>query len=163
MFPSKALFSLTLVTLVVTLTEAVSVGRRTGKATLSFATRINGLGDRNLAEMDHARVQALLRQGGGGQVAKRSAPEDGITNNMFSYLAQVGVGSPPTNCTWSVHVPRGHRALNLACPRWQTRCSSIPGVPTRGWVQATRTSRRRRVRTRGCKLYVFLRSSNRLR
>ena len=94
MFPSKALLSLILIAL--TAVDASPLSRRTGKATLSFATKINKRGTLNIAEQDRARAQAMKQA---GQLRKRSASFS-ITDTGVSYTAEVGVGNPPTSCMW---------------------------------------------------------------
>ena len=98
MFPSKALLSLILISLAAV--DASPLSRSTGKATLSFATRINENGVTNIAEKDRARAQALKDA---AHLGKRAAPESiSVTNTGVTYTAQVGVGSPAKNCTRSV-------------------------------------------------------------
>lgn len=151
MFRSNVLLSLILVTLTVTAVDAVSINRRTGKATLSFSTKINGLGDLNIAQKDLARAQALKQ---GRRLAKRSGSNVDITNAATNYVAQVGVGSPPTDCMWtSNHCTLGDIELNIE--RSQTRSSSILGVPTRGSVPVRHMSRQEPVSPPGRKSYVF--------
>lgn len=94
MFSSKMLLSLILITL--TVVDASPLNRRTGKATLSFATRINERGTLSIVEMDRARAQAMKQA---GQLGKRSASLS-VTNTGVVYTAQVGIGSPPTDCMW---------------------------------------------------------------
>ena len=97
MFPSKALLSLILISLAAV--DASPLSRSTGKATLSFATRINENGVTNIAEKDRARAQALKDA---AHLGKRAAPESvSVTNAVVTYTAQVGVGSPAKDCTRS--------------------------------------------------------------
>ena len=105
MFPSKALLSLILITL--TAVDASPLSRRTGKATLSFATKINKRGTLNIAEQDRARAQAMKQATATGQLRKRSASFS-ITDAGVFYTAEVGVGNPPTSCMWITrHYRRG--------------------------------------------------------
>ena len=101
----NALLSLALIAL--TVVDANPVGRRTGKATLSFATKINGHGTLNIVEKDRARAQAVKRA---GELGKRtSSASFDVTNAMVYYAANVGIGSPPSNCMWITrHCRRGH-------------------------------------------------------
>ena len=97
MFPSKALLSLILITL--TAVDASPLSRGTGKATLGFATKINKRGTLNIVQQDRARAQAMKQATATSQLRKRSASFD-ITNTGLTYTAEVGIGSPPTNCMW---------------------------------------------------------------
>ena len=104
MFPSVALLSLVLIAL--TAVDANPVGRRTGKATLSFATKIDGRGTLNIVGQDRARAQAMKHAGKLGKRAS-SASFD-VTNAMVAYTANVGIGNPPSNCMWITrHCRRG--------------------------------------------------------
>ena len=94
MFPSKVL---SLILICLAAVDASPLSRRTGKATLSFTTRINENGVANIAEKDRARAQALKNA---AHLGKRTASESiSVTNAVVTYTAQVGVGSPTTNCT----------------------------------------------------------------
>ena len=94
MFPSKVLLPLVLMSL--TAVDASPLSRSTGKATLSFATRMNGTGTLNIIEKDRARAQALKNP---GNLGKRAASVS-VTNAVTTYTAQVGVGNPATDCRW---------------------------------------------------------------
>ena len=101
MFPSKTFLSLIFIALSAVDANHLShrtshLGRRTGKATLSFARRINERGTLSILEKDRTRLQAMKQT---GQLGKRSGRSFGVTNNDFGYTAEVGVGSPPTTCT----------------------------------------------------------------
>lgn len=100
MFPSKILLSLILVSLAAV--EAGPVSRSTGKAALSFATRINASGTLSVVERDRARAQALKNP---GHLERRSTTFS-ITNAVVTYTTQVGVGSPATVCMWIIRRPR---------------------------------------------------------
>ncbi|KIJ65854.1 hypothetical protein HYDPIDRAFT_87296 [Hydnomerulius pinastri MD-312] len=93
MFPSKALLSFLLVAL--SAVDATPLRRDTGKATLSFAAKVNAAGVANVAAADKARAAAMRQASHHG---KRSESFD-ITNAAVSYTAQVGVGNPPTEYT----------------------------------------------------------------
>ena len=97
MFPSKVLLLLILISL--TVVDASPFGRGTGKATLSFATRMKGSGTLNIAEKDRARAQGFktARNLGKGNTSVS------VTNAAVIYSAQVWVGSPATNCMWISH------------------------------------------------------------
>ena len=106
MVPSKAPLSLILITL--TAVDASPAGRRTGKATLSFATKINKRGTLNIVEQDRARAQAMKQA---GQLGKRTnSASFSVTNTVVSYSADVGIGNPPTSCMWTTHHCRCRRA-----------------------------------------------------
>ncbi|KAG9312015.1 acid protease [Chiua virens] len=93
MLASKALLSL--IFLVFSIADATPVSRTTGKATLNFATKVNGTGTLNIVERDRARAQAFKQAAHPG---KRST-SFGVTNSVVTYTAQVGVGSPATDYT----------------------------------------------------------------
>ena len=105
MFPSVALLSLVLIAL--TAVDANPVGRRTGKATLSFATKINGRGTLNIVGQDRARAQAMKQA---GKLGKRSGTSFSVANTGVSYTADVGIGNPSTNCMWITRHCRCGRA-----------------------------------------------------
>ena len=92
----NALLSLVLIAL--TAVDANPVGRRTGKATLSFATKINGRGTLNIVEKDRAHAQALKQADELGKCSSNASFS--ITNAVLSYTADVGIGNPPSNCMW---------------------------------------------------------------
>lgn len=94
MFHSKALLSFILISLAVV--DASPLRHGTGKATLSFATTINQSGTLNIADKDRARAQALKNAGHLGKRDKSIS----VTNAAVTYTAQVGVGSPATDCMW---------------------------------------------------------------
>ena len=96
MFPSKTLLSLTLIAF--SLVDASPLSRHTGKNTLSVARRVNERksGTLSIAEIDRARAQAKIQ---GGKLSKRDESVS-VTNTAVTYTAQVGVGNPPTSCTW---------------------------------------------------------------
>jgi len=92
MLPSKTLLSLLFVSL--SAVHASPLTRRTGKVTLDFATRINGLGTLSIVEKDRARAQAMKQT---SQLGKRSM-SFAVTNTALVYTAEVGVGNPATTC-----------------------------------------------------------------
>lgn len=96
MFPSKALLSIVLIAL-----SAVDASplRREVAPTLNFAARVNARAnnDLNIAAADRARAQAMQQLG--KTTSKRdSGSSFSINNAVVSYTAQVGVGSPATQC-----------------------------------------------------------------
>ena len=94
MSPSKMLLLSILISLVAA--GASSLGRGTGKASLSFATKMQGSDSLNIAEKDRARAYALKKA---GHLGKRSTSVS-VTNALVVYSARVGVGSPPAYCMW---------------------------------------------------------------
>lgn len=96
MFPFYALLSLVLTTLAAV--DASAVSRSTGKATLSFATKINEHGALSIVEKDRARVQAMKQLDRSENHATHSVH---IENSVVSYTAQVGIGNPPVTCRWT--------------------------------------------------------------
>ncbi|KAG2101600.1 acid protease [Suillus discolor] len=59
-------------------------------STLKLAVRINSYGIKNIAAADRARIQTL-QAGGSSSIS--------LTNNVTTYTADIGVGSPPTYYT----------------------------------------------------------------
>ncbi|KAG2109292.1 acid protease [Suillus discolor] len=94
MFLSKAFLSILFV--VLSSADASPLRPDAGKATLSFAARVNVRGAVNIAAADRARVQAMKQAGSMGKHADTSFS---ITNAIVTYTAQVGVGSPATEYT----------------------------------------------------------------
>lgn len=110
MFP-HALLSLVLILVALTAVDASLVSRNSGKATLKFATRMNAGGTINIAEKDRARARAMKQA---GQLGKRTTFEVNAINNGTTYVAEVGVGSPPTSCKWISRHRMGRRpGLNM--------------------------------------------------
>ncbi|KAG0699371.1 acid protease [Suillus ampliporus] len=95
MFTSKALLSILLVAL--SSVDASPLHRDAGKATLSFAARVNARGAVNVAAADRARAQAMRQAVSKDKRAGRSSFS--ITNAVVTYTAQVGIGSPATEYT----------------------------------------------------------------
>ncbi|KAH7926943.1 acid protease [Leucogyrophana mollusca] len=95
MFPTKALLSLLLVALATV--DATPLKRDTGKATLSFAAKVNARAASNIAAADRARAQQMRQAASKGKRA--GATSFSITNGAMDYTAQVGVGSPATEYT----------------------------------------------------------------
>ncbi|KAH7915073.1 acid protease [Hygrophoropsis aurantiaca] len=93
MFPSKALLSLLLVA--IASVDATPLKRDTGKATLSFAAKLNARASSNIAASDRARAQQMKQ----ASKSKRAGTSFTITNGAMDYTAQVGVGSPATEYT----------------------------------------------------------------
>lgn len=93
MFPSKAFLSLIFIAL--SAVDASPLSRRSGKATLSFATKISERGTLSVVEKDRTRAQAMKQT---GQLGKRSTSFS-VTNTAVTYTAEVGVGNPATTCS----------------------------------------------------------------
>jgi saccharopepsin len=93
MFPSKTF--LLLIFIALSAVDASPLSRLTGKATLSFATKISERSTLSIVEKDRARVQAMKQT---GQLGKRSTSFS-ITNTGVTYNAEVGIGDPATTCT----------------------------------------------------------------
>ncbi|KAF8547619.1 hypothetical protein OG21DRAFT_1527030 [Imleria badia] len=94
-FPSKALLSLILIRVTLSVVDASPLSRRTGKTTLSFATRINESGTLNVVEKHRARAQALKNAGHLGKRAESISVTP--ANAQVIHTAQVGVGGPATD------------------------------------------------------------------
>lgn len=88
--------------------------------TLPVALKLNATGVKNIVERDVARAKALYAMGKGNRLQKRHDFHTKIENQvltlpitqcevlplsshhrlqMFYYLAEVGIGNPPTTCT----------------------------------------------------------------
>jgi saccharopepsin len=93
MFPSKTF--LLLIFIALSAVDASPLSRLTGKATLSFATKISERSTLSIVEKDRARVQAMKQT---GQLGKRSTSFS-ITNTGVTYNAEVGIGDPATTYT----------------------------------------------------------------
>ncbi|KAF8141308.1 acid protease [Boletus edulis] len=120
MFSFKAFLPLILITS--TAVDAIFVSRRTGKTTLSFATKINELGTLNVAERDRARAQAMKQ---GGQLGQRSSIMD--SNTGVNYVVQVGIGSPATNYTLLLDTGSGNTWVGAGKPYVPTKTSRNTG------------------------------------
>ena len=94
MLPTSLLFTL-LLALVVSATPVVQVAR--GPVTLPIARKLNLTNVRSLYEHDLARAQNLKTRG--SDKSKRAVISTSATNEVVTYYATVGVGSPATNCT----------------------------------------------------------------
>ena len=95
MFLSKVLLTSILVSL--TAVDASPLSRSTGKATLSIAARFNPSGTLNVVERDRAHVESFKNA---DYLGKRSTTAIGVTNAVMWYTAQIGIGSPSTECMW---------------------------------------------------------------
>lgn len=68
--------------------------------TLSLTRIINSTGVYNLLQRDQARAQVLKNRAFGRGSTPAAVVNEPVTNNVVSYVASVGVGSPATNCEW---------------------------------------------------------------
>ena len=97
MLPGRSLLSCLLLAFGGVLASPVS--RDTGKATLKFSRGFSTSGSSNLAQKDRARVQAFVQR---PHLSQRSASTGSgsvsVANAAVYYTAEVGVGTPPTNC-----------------------------------------------------------------
>jgi saccharopepsin len=97
MIPFVALLYLLLVALP---TDASPLHRYAANPTLSFIARVNAKLGPNIAETDRARAQTMKQA---GHKTKRAGSSSfSINNAVVTYTAQVGVGSPPTNCKTTI-------------------------------------------------------------
>lgn len=73
------------------------LSRDTGKASLTVSTKVNTVGVGNIVERDRARIQALQHVSGSNSIGLGQV---NVSNAMFYYTAQVGVGTPPAYRTF---------------------------------------------------------------
>lgn len=112
MFPSKVFLSILFV--VLSSADASPLRPDAGKATLSFAARVNARGAVNIAAADRARAQAMKQAGSMGKRSGRSSFS--ITNAVVTYTAQVGVGSPATEYTLLIDTGSSNTWLGANTP-----------------------------------------------
>ncbi|KAH7917667.1 acid protease [Leucogyrophana mollusca] len=74
--------------------DANAVKRDSGKGTIRFAAKVNVAGAANIAELDQARAFQIIQT---ATKRKRGGVPFSVTNSAVSYIATVGVGSPPTS------------------------------------------------------------------
>jgi saccharopepsin len=92
MFPSNTLLSIVIIALSVV---DASPLRREAASTLGFTARVNARASNlNIADADRARAQAMLFS----SFSKRASGSFSIASAVTAYTAQVGVGSPATQC-----------------------------------------------------------------
>ena len=70
---------------------------RNGPVSLPISRRLNETGARNLYQNDLKRAKALIARGS-GQASLAELASTPADNTAFSYIASVGVGTPPTKC-----------------------------------------------------------------
>ncbi|KAG2153326.1 acid protease [Suillus clintonianus] len=122
-FPFKAFLSILFV--VLPSADASPLRRDTGKATLSFAARVNARGAVNVADADRARAQAMKQAGSMGKRAGRSSFT--IANGVVTYTAQVGIGSPATEYTLLIDTGSSNTWLGASAPYNPTSTSVDTG------------------------------------
>lgn len=95
---SKTLLSTLLLALVVV---ANPVPAQEHRVTLPLSKHINTTAIRDVLKHDQARARHLK-----GRTAQKFHPlslgSEPVTNTAVTYIASVGVGSPPTTCKWSL-------------------------------------------------------------
>lgn len=123
MFPSKAFLSILFV--VWSSADASPLRPDAGKATLSFAARLNARGAINVAAVDRARAQAMKQAGSMGKRSGKSSFS--ITNAVVTYTAQVGVGSPATEYTLLIDTGSSNTWLGASTPYYPTVTSVDTG------------------------------------
>jgi cathepsin E len=88
----------------VILTTAVVI--RNTPITLPVARRLNLTSNRNLLQHDQARVKTLLtradNRAAGTQFDSSIIVNEPVDNQAVSYIAAIGIGTPPTTCKFSV-------------------------------------------------------------
>ena len=94
MLPSSTLLSFLVLALSIT-TNAKHPLRRGENLVLDLVTKIKGSGSKNIADIDRSRVADLIARAKGGNAREATLA---VTNTGVTYTANVGVGSPPTNC-----------------------------------------------------------------
>jgi saccharopepsin len=90
---------LSLLLVVLSTVGASPLSHDTPNRTLRISAKMNSMGAANIAAADKARAQAIKQA---GQKGKRDGTSSFITNTFVSYTAQVGVGSPATECKMAI-------------------------------------------------------------
>lgn len=98
MLPFIALLSLLLIVLATV--NASPLRSNAVKHTLSFSSRMNAKRVTNIAAADKARAQAMKLAS--HQIKRDGSSSFSITNSVVAYTAQVGVGSPATECEMTI-------------------------------------------------------------
>ncbi|RPD60577.1 acid protease [Lentinus tigrinus ALCF2SS1-7] len=98
---------LAVVVIALTLPGEAVVIRNSSPVTLPFARRLNFTGAANLVKHDQARAKALKTRAttSPGTFPKAPIVNDPVTNGVVDYVANVGVGDPPT--TYSLLIDTG--------------------------------------------------------
>ena len=66
--------------------------------TVPFAKRVNTTGSVNVVANDLARIKALKARAAPTVFEQDAVINQPVTNELVSYIASVGVGSPATSC-----------------------------------------------------------------
>ena len=127
MFLSSTLLSFLVLALSTTTVNATPIQQRNQNSALGLVAKINASGSKTLADIDRARVAGLIAQVQGGKSSTHQRRADGTvvaTDDGVTYTANVGVGTPPTDCelfhsfslprfsdTLDRHAPDRHRQL----------------------------------------------------
>lgn len=105
MFPTKSLLATTLLALAVSASPLVVI--RDSLITLPLTRKLNVTNINNLVRHDVSRAQALKAR---GQTTTTNAVQlenaasvisESIDNQAVTYVASIGVGSPPTQCMFA--------------------------------------------------------------
>ena len=140
MFSSSTFLSFLVLALVsTTTTNATPIQQHGQSPVLGIAAKINASGSKNLADIDRARLAALIARVKGGNYRTHGKRADGTvvaTDTGVSYTANVGVGIPPTYCKpFRTLTPRIFRHLK------QIPYSLTPAALTLGSGPINHTSR----------------------
>ena len=102
MFSSSTFLSFLVLALSAATTNATPIQQRgQGPTVLGITAKINASGFKNLADIDRARLAAMMAQVQDGNSGTHTKRKDGTvvaTDNGVSYTANVGIGTPPTYC-----------------------------------------------------------------
>ena len=96
-------FSLATLLLALTVAGSPAIVVEKSPVTLSISKRFNFNGTHTIAQRDRLRAKALKAGGSSGgafdaDISFQNDASSPATNQLTSYIATVGVGSPPTNC-----------------------------------------------------------------
>ncbi|KAI6007641.1 aspartic peptidase domain-containing protein [Pisolithus orientalis] len=125
MFPCRAL--LVLLALYLLAVAASPVHRTPGgisKVTLNFIARLNATGISNIADADRVRIKSMREKTVSPR--KRDASVS-VTNSVVLYVAQVGIGSPPTEYTLLVDTGSSNTWIGANQPYTPTSTSHYTG------------------------------------
>jgi len=95
------MFSSTFLVTVLAITVAANpVVVDQGGITLELSRRVNATSVRHLLEHDQERAKALWSNGArdGSGLHNAAVVNQPVINQAFAYIANVGIGSPATNC-----------------------------------------------------------------
>ncbi|KAI6148307.1 aspartic peptidase domain-containing protein [Pisolithus tinctorius] len=125
MFPCRAL--LVVLALYLLAVAASPVHRTPGgisKVTLNFVARLNATGISNIADADRIRIKSMREKTVSPR--KRDASVS-VTNSVVLYVAQVGIGSPPTEYTLLVDTGSSNTWVGANQPYTPTSTSHYTG------------------------------------